>query len=152
MRAWLLICALLVAASAHAETPQSPYRLYWAFPDNAISGIDVDRGDLSASRFDSNFELVRYLAQQPKPKKSAKSKPGEAAIPDRELEVQQLDGTGAVRSTVTYVMPLVAWRKLIGERMVERLEDEFDAHLRMFFPRRAIPTPPRAPPEPEPAR
>ena len=132
---------------AHAETPRSPYRVYWAFPDNEMSGIDIDRGDLSVSRFESDFELVRYLADQPKPKKPGKPKPGEASIPDRELKVQQLDGKGSVRSTLTYRMPLADWRKLLGERMVERLEDEFDAHLRMIFPRRTA-----APPNTDPAQ
>ena len=49
-----------------AETPRSPYRLYWSFPDNEMSAIDVDRGDLSASRFETDYDLVRYLAAQTK--------------------------------------------------------------------------------------
>ena len=148
MKARLVALAVCLACleltgtgTVHAETPRSPYRIYWAFPDNDMSGIDVDRGDLSVSRFESDFELVRYLADQPKPKRPARPKPGEASIPDRELKVQQLDGAAAVRSTTTYTMPLAAWRKLLGERMVERLEDEFDAHLRMIFPRRTVPSP-----------
>ncbi|MEO6954544.1 MAG: hypothetical protein ABI321_22290 [Polyangia bacterium] len=140
MKACLVALALCCSVAAHAETPQSPYRIYWALPDNDLSGIDVDRGDLSVSRFESNFDLVRWLAAQPKPRKPARAKPGEASIPDRELKIQQLDGAGGVRTTVTYTMPIAAWRRLIGERMVERLEDEFDAHLRMLFPRRAVPT------------
>ena len=64
----------------------------------------------------------------------------------RELRIDQLDGSGAVRSTVRHVASLVEWRSRLGEAMVERLEDEFDAHLRMLLPRRVTPRPAGDPP------
>jgi hypothetical protein len=67
--------------------------------------------------------------------KPRKPREGEAAAPTREVRVDQLDGEGKVRTTLHYVATLEAWRKRLGADMVERLEDEFDAHLRMIFPR-----------------
>jgi hypothetical protein len=126
---------LLFACVAHAETPRSPYRLTWLFPDNEASAIDVDRGDLSVSEFESDYELVQLLEKRPK--KAAKARPGAEAVPGRELRVEQLDAAGKVRTTERFTMQLAEWKKVLGARMVERLEDEFDAHLRMLFPRKA---------------
>ena len=74
---------MLVASVARAETPRSPYRITWLFPDNADSAIDVDRGDLSTSRFESDYELVQFLGKQPKPKKG-KGKNGQDLEAKRE--------------------------------------------------------------------
>lgn len=134
MRWAALALSLLVSAPLAAEAPRSPYRVYWSFPGDELSSIDVDRGNLSASRFESDFQLVKYLASL-KPEKPKKGKLGEQAAPGRELRVEQVDSQGQVRSTRRYAAPLETWRNRLGEPMVERLEDEFDAHLRMILPR-----------------
>lgn len=141
MRAALAVALVLCGAGARAETPRSPYHLYWSFPADELSQIDVDRGDIGKSPFAGDYDLVKYLAALPK-EKPPKPKPGEAAAPARELRVDQLDGDGKVRSTVRYLAPLEVWRKRLGEDMVERLEDEFDAHLRMILPRKVVPAHP----------
>jgi hypothetical protein len=147
VRAIVALSFALLVMPARADPPSSPYRLRWSFPNDEISAIDVDRGDLSASRFKSEYALVKYLSglSIEKPKKP---KSGEAGPPERELRVEQVDGAGAVRSTLRYVAPLEVWRKRVGEPMVERLEDEFDAHLRMVLPRKVQPVhTPGPPPE-----
>jgi hypothetical protein len=145
-----LFCLLLLCGLARADaTPSSPYDLYWSFPDDAVSAIDVDIGDLSKSRFKTDYELVKYLGALKK-EKPVKPKPGETAAPSRELRVDQRDPDGKVRSTTRYVAPLQTWRNRLGEDMVERLEDEFDAHLRMVLPRRNVPVHPPGPSSPPP--
>ena len=138
MRALLIAVTLLGASVTRAETPSSPYQLHWSFRDDDLSAIDVDRGDLSASRFQTDYELVKYL-EGLKPEKPKRSKPGEAAAPARDLRVDRLGSDGVVRTTARYSAPLAVWRKRLGEAMVERLEDEFDAHLRMILPRKVPP-------------
>jgi hypothetical protein len=140
----LFAAAGLGAAPALAETPRSPYRVFWSFPGDELSSIDVDRGNLSASRFTSDFQLVKYLGSLKQEKagkgKAQKGPPGaEAAVQSRELRVEQVDSQGAVRSTKRYAATLETWRQRLGEPMVERLEDEFDAHLRMILPRNPNP-------------
>jgi hypothetical protein len=134
-----LVLLLCLPGATRAEAPTSPYRLFWSFPGDEVSAIDVDRGDLDKSRFKSDYELVQYLAGLPK-EKPQKPKPGAgAAPPARELRVDQLDGEGKVRATLRYVAPLSRWRKRLGDDFVDRVEDEFDAHLRMILPRRNAP-------------
>lgn len=141
VRLCFLLAVLLAAAPARAETPDSPYKLLWSFPGDDLSAIDVDRGDLSASRFEGPFALARYLESLPPPKKQKKPIAGEGSVPQRELRIEQLDGGGRSRTSRRYVAPLSEWRRRLGEPMVERLEDEFDAHLRMLLPRKAPPKP-----------
>jgi hypothetical protein len=130
---WIFACVVLAAGVAHAdETRRSPYRLSWAFPDNELSAIEIDRGDLAPSRFATDYELVAYLAALKKDRPAKKR--SDSTVPARQLTIEQLDGDGKVRSTQRYVASLPVWRKRLGEEMVERLEDEFDAHLRMIFP------------------
>jgi hypothetical protein len=133
------LCFALVGV-ATAEAPESPYRLTWSFPDDDLSAIDVDRGDLSKSRFEGAFALARYLESLPKPKKAKKPTAPDLA-PQRELRIEQIDGSGKPRTSLRYVAPLAEWRRRLGEPMVERLEDEFDAHLRMILPRKNTPKP-----------
>ncbi len=78
---------------------------------------------------------MKYLAGMKK-EKPRKPREGEAAAPTREVRVEQLDDEGKVRTTLHYVATLEVWRKRLGEDMVERVEDEFDAPLRMIFPHR----------------
>jgi len=128
----------LCASSAYAEPETSPYRMTWSFPSDDVSAITVDRVELDKSRFATAYELVKYLGKLPA-EKPKKPKPGEAGEPLRELRVDQLGPDGKVRSTSHYVAQLATWRKRLGEDMVERLEDEFDAHLRMVLPRKVKP-------------
>ena len=138
MRRALIALAFLAAcaASARAETPRSPYRISWQLPGEPLSAIEVDRGDLSVSRFGSAYELVRFLRTL-KPEPKAAPTRGEA--PWREILVEQLASDGKTRTSERYAAAVEAWRRRVGEPMVERLEDEFDAHLRMIFPRKVTP-------------
>ncbi len=136
---------LLVGMRAHAEAPESPYKLLWSFPADDLSAIDVDRGDLAraASRAPSRSrDICRPAAAEEAEEAGAWAE----NVPRRELRIEQLDGSGTIRSSLRYVATLVEWRRRLGEPMVERLEDEFDAHLRMLLPRKAPPRPAGDPP------
>lgn len=144
-----LIAGLITLSSlVAAEVPRSPYVLSWSFPGDELSAIEIDRGDLSASRFASAIELTLYLRALPR-QRPRKARPGEASVPARELRIDQRDAAGALRTSARYSLSLTEWRQRLGEPLVERLEDEFDAHLRMLLPRRHAPQPaaPRAPPD-----
>ena len=43
------------------------------------------------------------------------------------------------------VMPLATWRTRLGKRLVERLEDELDAHVAFLYPRKTPQMPGIAP-------
>jgi hypothetical protein len=130
-----------VGLAAYAEPETSPYRVTWSFPDDEVSAITIDRVELDKSRFGNTYELVKYLGKLP-PEKPKKPKPGEAGEPMREVRVDQLGPDGKIRATTKYPAKLATWRKRLGEEMVERLEDEFDAHLRMVLPRKVAPAHP----------
>ena len=135
----------LTTMSAEAEPAQSPYRITWSFANDELSTIDVDSGDLSSSRFTSPIELATFMRKLPRAKKSkgASETPPMTthAAPPRELRIEQVDGAGKVRSTDRWIATVEEWRRRLGERMVDRLEDEFDAHLRMLLPRVRTPEP-----------
>ncbi len=143
--ATMLLATMLLATVAYTETVQSPYRITWSFAHDELSTIDIDSGDLSASRFSSPIELATYLRKLPRAKKSKGTIDSLSmttnAPPPRELRIDQVDGAGKVRSTDRWVATVEEWRKRLGDRMVDRLEDEFDAHLRMLLPHVRTPEP-----------
>src|SRR5262249_33020451 len=56
--------------------------------------------------------------------------------PMREVRVEQLDADGAVRSVSRCAAPLAQFRVRLGTRLVERLDDELDAHVSFLLPRK----------------
>ena len=78
----LVVCGDVTPALAVAETPSSPYQLRWSSPDDDLSAIDVDRGDLSKSRFETAYELVKYLSTL-KPVKKKPKPPSHGGPPAR---------------------------------------------------------------------
>jgi hypothetical protein len=126
--------ALVLLAGAAGADPL-PYRLWWSFPDDDVSAIEIDEPDLRGSAYGSRWQLA--LALQKRCPHVARPPDG---TPMREVRLERLDGDGAVKQVRRCVAPLAQWRTRIGARLVERLNDELDAHLSFLIPRK-IPKP-----------
>ena len=144
-----LLATLFFSAIARAQAPDPlPYKLYWSFPGDDVSAIEIDDPDLHVSKFGSRWELAQRLrscdaAQSERLlKRRARDNSG---VPLREIRIDSSGGDGAVRTTVRCVLPLAKWRGRLGERLLDRLEDELDAHMSVLVPRR---TPGPVPPLP----
>ena len=124
------------AAQAEPEAPM-PYRLYWSFPRDDVSAIEIDEPDLHVSEFDSKWIFVSKMATcDRKSAHKAKRKTNGEPTPLRELRIETLDASGKVHDTSRCVMPLASWRLRLGERLTDRLEDELDAHVSFLVPRK----------------
>jgi hypothetical protein len=137
MRSLVLSCGMLFFV-INAQGNELPYRLWWSFPDDDVSTIEIDDADLHLSRFQSRWQVV-LLLRRCDLKKSRRLAERRDETPVRELKVEALSGEGETRTTMRCVLPLKGWRTQLGPEMVERLEDELDAHLRFLLPRK-LPT------------
>jgi hypothetical protein len=136
MRAMVLLCLLSSVAAAKEPTEPLPYRVWWSFPNDDDTAIEVDGPDLSASKWADQrwkFAVDMQKCDARKSKVLAQHKDG---TPVREMRVDALEADGTVRATLRCVMTLQSWRGRIGARLVERLDDELDAHAAFLMPRR----------------
>ncbi len=146
MRRALVVAALLAgalvalggvgAAVASADAPPPlPYRIWWSFPNDDDTAIEVDDPDLSQSKWDSRwkFAVDMLKCDFKKGKKLAEHRDG---TPVREIRVDALEPDGNVRATTRCVMTLKQWRTRLGGDLVYRLDDELDAHAAFLMPRR----------------
>jgi hypothetical protein len=143
-KGWWLVLASAAALLAGARTlaaPKAPlalpYRVWWSFPNDDDTAIEVDGPDLSWSRWDGQrwkFAVEMQKCDQKKSKQLAQHKDG---TPVREIRVDALEADGKVRTTVRCVMTLKDWRVRIGKDLVYRLDDELDAHAAFLMPRRS---------------
>ncbi len=110
-----------------------PYRLWWSLPLDDDSAIEVDEVELSSSKFGSRWQLalMQGCAANP-PRKSIIVGGGPVT---RELKVETLDGAGQVHGSRRCVRPLAEWKRRLGAHLIERLEDELDAHIAFLHPR-----------------
>jgi hypothetical protein len=53
------------------------------------------------------------------------------------LKVESLDASGQVRTVKRCVRTIGEWKKRLGPKLLERLEDELDAHISFLHPRHA---------------
>lgn len=130
---WIVLTVLLGAA-AHADP--IPYKVWWSFPNDDDTAIEVDEPDLTDSRWDSErwkFAVAMLKCDAKKSKVLAQHKDG---TPVREVRVESLEPDGKVRATSRCVMTLKDWRTRIGKDLVYRLDDELDAHAAFLMPRR----------------
>jgi hypothetical protein len=150
-RAALIALALVVVGgSAGAETGAIPYKVFWSFPNDDVTAIEVDGPDLSNSEWDSQswkFAVAMLKCDARKSKVLAQHKDG---TPVREMRVDALEPDGKVRSTSRCVMTLKDWRTRIGKDLVYRLDDELDAHAAFLMPRRSPGMPAKTPLKPPP--
>jgi hypothetical protein len=116
----------LLGAAAWAE----PYRLWWLIPLDDASAIEVDDADLGQGHFASRWQLAMALGRCDKPKRRRAG-----LLPMRELRIESLDGEGRVRTTRHCMMTVAEWELKLGAPLVERLDDELDAHQSFLNPR-----------------
>lgn len=143
---WLAFVCLLGGGAAAADP--IPYKVWWSFPNDEDTAIEVDEPDLTNSRWDSarwKFAVAMLKCDARRSKALAQHLDG---TPVREMRVDSLEPDGKVRSTVRCVMALKDWRTRIGKDLVYRLDDELDAHAAFLVPRRGPGMPARTPLQP----
>lgn len=147
--------SIAIAGAAHAQDggapppPEAPkpkapdsasegVRLWWSYPRDDQSAIEIDDANLGASRFATRkaFVAVAGTCDVKGAGKYVKHKDAGAKLIVREVRVEHLDGAMRTTRETRCVLPLAAWRKKLGERMVERMEDELDAHMSFLIPRK----------------
>jgi hypothetical protein len=119
--------------SPHAVSP--PYRLWWSLPIDDDLAIEVDDAEAAASRFGSLWQLAVKQGCKAAPPRNGIARGGDPVM--RELKVETLDSAGKVRTAERCVRPLAEWKRRLGARLIERLEDELDAHIAFLHPRHA---------------
>jgi hypothetical protein len=144
-RVLAFIVILAASAVAAADDAAGPYKVWWSFPNDDDTAIEVDEPDLEMSRWEGKrwkFAVEMQRCDAKKSKLLAQHKDG---TPVREIRVDALEPDGKVRATVRCVMTLVDWRKRLGTHMTYRLDDELDAHAAFLMPRRGPGMPPKVP-------
>jgi hypothetical protein len=130
---WLAL-VLLCGGVAHADA--IPYKVFWSFPNDDDTAIEVDNPDLTGSRWEDDrwrFAVAMLKCDVRKSKLLAQHKD---ETPVREIRVESLEPDGKVRATSRCVMTLKDWRTRIGKDVVYRLDDELDAHASFLMPQR----------------
>jgi hypothetical protein len=142
--ALLLGCGVAAAQNV----PPNPYRIWWSFPRDDLSAIEIDDPDLHVAEYESKWLFVSKMASCDKKAalKAMKKRAAGEGTPLRELRIETLDSAGNVHDTARCVMPLASWRQRLGPALAERLEDELDAHVSFLMPRK-FPRNPAKPPE-----
>jgi hypothetical protein len=128
-------------AGAHASpspspTPSSnapPYRLWWSLPLDDDDAIEVDDAEVGASRFGTRWQFAVTQGCSVALPRNGIARGGDPVT--RELKVETLDAAGQVRTTKRCVRTLADWKKRLGAKLIERLEDELDAHISFLHPR-----------------
>lgn len=144
------------AAPVGAKAPDSAragLRLWWSYPRDDQSAIEIDDANLGVSRFESRKAFVASVGgcDVKGAGKYVKQKDAGAKLIVREVRIEHLDDALKTTRETRCVLPLSAWRKKLGERMVERMEDELDAHMSFLIPRK-LPAKRPTSSEPEPAK
>lgn len=121
-----------------ADSARGGVRLWWSYPRDDQSAIEIDDANLGASRFETRaaFIAVAGTCDVRRVAKSVKQKDAGTKMIVREVRVEHLDDAMKTTRETRCVLPLAAWRTKLGERMVERLEDELDAHMSFLIPRK----------------
>jgi hypothetical protein len=132
----LVLVVLLAFVSGAAAADAIPYKVWWSFPNDDDTAIEVDDNDLHESKWESErwkFAVAMQKCDSKKSKTLAQHKDG---TPVREIRVDALEPDGKVRATVRCVMTLKDWRLRLGKELVYRIDDELDAHAAFLMPRR----------------
>jgi hypothetical protein len=129
-------CCLFVFSAASAFADPLPYKIWWSFPNDDETAIEVDSADLDESKWDRDRWKFAVAMQKCDFKKSKLLAQHKDETPVREIRVDSLEPDGKVRATTRCVMTLKDWRTRIGKDLVYRLDDELDAHAAFLMPRR----------------
>lgn len=129
-----LAMVMLLSGAALADE-KVPYRLWWSFPNDDDTAIEVDEPDLSVSKWQRDrwkFAVDMRKCDYKRSKLLAEHRDG---TPVREIKIESLDPDGKVRTATRCVMTLKEWRARLGKELTYRLEDELDAHAAFLMPR-----------------
>jgi hypothetical protein len=126
---------LFAAVPSPSPKPQGPpYRLWWSLPLDDDNAIEIDDAETGASKFGGRWQLAQKQGcHAAGPPREGIARGGDPVT--RELKVETLDSAGQVRETRRCVRTLVEWKKRLGPKLTERLEDELDAHISFLHPR-----------------
>jgi len=140
--------SLGIPAPASAAT-RAPFKVYWSFPNDDETAIEVDNPDLGGSKWED--DVGKFAADMLKCnlKRSKLLAQHKDETPVREIRVDKLDAGGKVQTTSRCVMTLKAWRTRLGKDVVYRLDDELDAHASFLMPERLPGMPARSKLEPD---
>lgn len=137
MTAWRAFALALAVAPLATLTPawgdEPRYQLSWSFPADDDSAIEIDDANLRASPYETQARFVK-AAQRCDLKlqrKVLREREAGVGTPLREVRIVRPDGP-----ETRCVQPLTVWRKRLGARLVDRLEDELDAKMSFIAPRR----------------
>ena len=144
----LVLAALVGGGIAAADQAKIPYRIWWSFPNDDDTAIEVDEPDLHDSKWDSERWKFAVAMLKCDSKKSKALAAHRDETPVREIRVESLEPDGKVRSSLRCVMTLKDWRTRIGKDVVYRLDDELDAHASFLMPRKPG-MPAKTPPPPD---
>lgn len=144
----ILLFTSLAGASASAQTAASDagvaavpgLRLYWVMVGDQNSGVEIDDPDLHVSAFASREALLTALrsCEQATPIKLVTRRPNL-----RMLRIERASTDGKIVESHCQ-LSLKRFRKRLGEPLIDRLEDELDAHQSFLTPRHfPIPAPPK---------
>lgn len=134
----IAILACTLGGRALGDEPSGPYKLWWSYPHDDESAIEIDDPDLHVSKFDSRWQFanaMQHCDQKHAEKLLKQRKEGDGTLL-REVRIDSLDGDGKLRSSQRCVMTLADWRGRLGNRLTDRLEDELDAHMSFLLPRK----------------
>jgi hypothetical protein len=109
----------------------TPYKLWWSLPLDDDLAIEVDDSEVGASPFATRWKLA---VSQGCDKRVLPPQKGDRKL--RELKVETLGPDGAVRSAKRCVRTVADWKRRLGEKLFERLDDELDAHIAFIHPRK----------------
>lgn len=144
-----LLLSLVVGGVAAADpAPPPPYKVYWSFPNDDETAIEVDNPDLGGSKWE---DVPKFAADMLKCnlKRSKLLAEHKDETPVREIRVDKLGADGKVQSSLRCVMTLKSWRTRLGKDVVYRLDDELDAHASFLMPQRRPGMPAKSKLEPE---
>ena len=126
----------LPAPAPAAAATRAPVKVYWSFPNDDETAIEVDNPDLGGSKWEN--DVGKFAADMLKcnAKRSKLLAQHKDETPVREIRVDKLDADGKVQTTARCVMTLKSWRTRLGKDVVYRLDDELDAHASFLMPER----------------
>ncbi len=139
---------LLVLAGAASADPPAPYKVYWSFPNDDDTAIEVDNPDLGGSKWEDDVPRFAVDMLKCNVKRSKQLAQHKDETPVREIRVEKREPDGKILSTSRCVMTLKDWRTRLGKDVVYRLDDELDAHASFLMPQRAPGMPPKMKIEP----
>jgi hypothetical protein len=146
------VLAIALAVARADEQAPVPYRLWWSFPNDDDTAIEIDEPDLSVSTWASRWKFAKAM-QHCDLKRSKVLSEHRDGTPVREIKIESIDPDGKVFAVSRCVMTLKSWRTRIGLKLVERLDGELDAHAAFLVPRRVpgkftVPSEPASPATP----